>query len=161
MHKYISMDDMVAIILEQFSAGGSEVQFTPKGKSMLPMLRDEKDTVVLSKPDGKLKKYDLPLYKRDDGKYVLHRVIRVEEDGTYTMCGDNQVRPEQGIRDDQIIGVVTSYIKNGKQRSCSYPGYRMYCHMWIFLLPLRREKRFLRHLAGRVKRKIKSMCKCK
>ena len=80
MNKIIPMEDMVQIIKEQFAAGGEKVSFTPRGCSMLPMLRDNLDKVVLEKPADHLKKYDLPLYMRDNGSYVLHRVVDVGED---------------------------------------------------------------------------------
>ena len=35
--------------------------------------------------------------KRKDGKYILHRVVKVCKDGTYTMRGDNQIYNEKGI----------------------------------------------------------------
>ena len=84
----VHMDDLVPIIKEHLAQGQS-VTFSPKGISMLPMLRQGKDTVTLSPIVGKLKKYDLPLYQRQDGKYVLHRIVKVK-DGFFTMAGDNQ-----------------------------------------------------------------------
>ena len=51
-------------------------------------------TVVLSKPKGRLHLFDLPLYRRKDGSYVLHRVVNFGSDGSYTMCGDNQFAVE-------------------------------------------------------------------
>ena len=62
------------LFLEQFQSGRS-VRFSPRGISMLPMLRQEIDSVVLSAIPDRLEKYDLPLYRRDDGKYVLHRIL--------------------------------------------------------------------------------------
>ena len=156
MHKYISMDDMAGIIKEQFEAGGEEVKFTPRGNSMLPMLRNDRDVVILVRPKCKMKKYDIPLYKRDDGKYVLHRIVGISGDGNYILCGDNQVVREYGIRDDQIIGVVSAYIKNGKKKTVNNFGYRIYCHIWVFIMPLRKCKRKLRRIAGRIKRKLKT-----
>ena len=70
---------------EKLETGGL-VTFNPKGTSMLPMLRDGDDTVVLSKPKGRLHLFDLPLYRRKDGSYVLHRVVNFGSDGSYTMC---------------------------------------------------------------------------
>ena len=42
-------------------------------------------------------------YRRDDGRYVMHRIYRAEKDGTYTIIGDAQTYPERGIRAEQIV----------------------------------------------------------
>ena len=127
---------------------GRSVRFHPKGTSMLPMLREGKDTVTLSPVPEKLRKFDLPLYQRDNGKYVLHRIIRAED--TYTMMGDNQFIPEPGIRHDQIIGVVTAFSRGQREYPVTYPAYRLYCGVWHASRPLR-------HLARRVINKLRRM----
>ena len=114
LNKEVGLDDVMQIIAEKLEAGGS-VTFNPKGTSMLPMLRDGDDTVVLSKPKGRLHLFDLPLYRRKDGSYVLHRVVNFGSDGSYTMCGDNQFAVEKGITDDNVIGVVTAFYRKGKR----------------------------------------------
>ena len=113
LNKEVGLDDVMQIIAEKLETGGS-VTFNPKGTSMLPMLRDGDDTVVLSKPKGRLHLFDLPLYRRKDGSYVLHRVVNFGSDGSYTMCGDNQFAVEKGITDDDVIGVVTAFYRKGK-----------------------------------------------
>ena len=60
---------------------------TTVGTSMYPMLRNRRDTVVIRPVTGKLKKYDIPLYRRGDD-YVLHRIIGNSEQG-YVICVDN------------------------------------------------------------------------
>ena len=90
---------------------------------MLPTLHNDGDRVVLKKFDT-LKKYDLPLYLRDDGQFVLHRVHKVNSDGTYNMCGDNQWHLEKGIRPDQIIGTVVSIQRGNKVIKTSNLLYR-------------------------------------
>lgn len=95
---------------------------------MLPMLRQGIDSVVLSPLPEKLKKYDLPLYQRDDGKYILHRIVGVGE--TYTCIGDNQFELEQGVRHDQMIALVTAFYRGEKRYSVSHWRYRLYCRFW-------------------------------
>ena len=72
----LQMDELMPLILERLAAG-QDVRFSPRGVSMLPMLRQGRDTVTLSPVTGRLRKYDLPLYRREDGRYVLHRVVGV------------------------------------------------------------------------------------
>ena len=146
-NKSISLESAIPVIREQLAAGGT-VEFSPRGVSMLPMLRQGKDTVTLSALTGPLKKYDLPLYVRDDGHYVLHRVVAVG-DG-YTCIGDNQFVYETGVRQDQLIGVVTSFCRDGKRIYTTSASYRIYCILW-------HRSRGLRHMWRRVVGKIKCM----
>ena len=153
------MDELALIIRQQLKDGG-KVEFTPRGTSMLPMLRDNKDAVLLESQNGKLKKYDLPFYQCDNGKYVLHRVVKVCQDGSYIMCGDNQIHREQGIKDKNIIGVVTEFKRKGKRYSCDNFAYRVYCHVWCFLFPLRKLYKILRAILRKTKRFVKRKIYC-
>ena len=58
-----SMDDLMPLIRERLAAGQS-VRISPRGVSMRPMLREGLDSVTLSQPPTRLKKYDIPLYLR-------------------------------------------------------------------------------------------------
>ena len=74
------------------------------GDSMLPLIRQGKDLLLIArKPQGRLNKYDVPLYRRDSGQYVLHRILKVRKND-YVLCGDNRWRREIGITDRHIIG---------------------------------------------------------
>lgn len=147
LKRSVSLEEMMPLILERLAAG-ENVQFTPRGTSMRPMIYGGRDHVVLSPVTGKLKKYDIPLYKRDDGHYVLHRIVKVGE--TYTMVGDNQYQREPGIRPDQILAVVTAFVRDGKRYSVTNPAYRVYCRIWHYSRPIRKcigaGKRLLRGL---------------
>ena len=83
----IRLELLMPLIKERLAAGQS-VRFSPKGTSMLPMLRQGIDSVVLSPLPKRLGKYDLPLYQRDNGQFVLHRIVAAED--SYTCIGDNQ-----------------------------------------------------------------------
>ena len=41
----------------------------------MPLIKEGRDLFMIEKPDGRLKKFDVPLYKRDTGQYVMHRII--------------------------------------------------------------------------------------
>lgn len=133
--QFTPMNTLMPLMKEALDAGKS-VSFSPMGISMLPMLRQGIDTVTLSPLPDRLRKYDLPLYRRDNGKYVLHRIIDVGE--TYTCIGDNQFVLEPGLRHDQMIAVVTAFSRGGKSIPVTNPGYRLYCRLWHYSRPLRR-----------------------
>lgn len=146
----VSMEDVVPLI-EECLQSGSSVTFFPKGISMLPMLRQGKDSVTLSPVSGKLKKYDLPLYRRENGKYVLHRVVKVKND-EYIMAGDHQFEYESGISHRQIVAVVTEFQRDGRDHSVNEIGYQLYCRLWHYS---RFPRRCLRALKYRVRRLLK------
>ena len=133
-HQY-TLHDLMPLILETLDTGHS-VHFSPMGTSMLPMLRQGIDRVTLSPLPEKLCKYDLPLYQRDNGQYVLHRIIQTGE--TYTCMGDNQFWKESGLRHDQMIAIVTAFYRGKKQYDVHSPVYLLYCRFWHYSRPIRR-----------------------
>ena len=147
----VCMDELIPFICERLAAGQS-IKFSPRGVSMLPMLRQSGDSVVLSPHPQRLKKYDLPLYRREDGSYVLHRVIRVGK--SYTCVGDNQFEYERGIVHEQIIGVVTAFVRDGKEHSVDEFRYRVYCRLRHFSRPARRVYRALKSRTNYIIKKI-------
>lgn len=120
---------------------------------MLPLLVQERDSVILIKPDGALKKNDIAFYLRDNGQYVLHRVISCN-DGKYVMCGDNQLQLEYDIEEKHIIGVVRSFNRKGKDISVNAPLYKLYLFLWQFFF-IRRVFFKFRRMKNVVKTKFK------
>ena len=109
---FTQLHTLMPLIIERLAVGQS-IKFFPRGTSMFPMLRQGEDSVVLSAAPERLRKYDIPLYRRDDGKYILHRIVKVGD--TYTCIGDNQFDLECGVRRDQIIAVVTAFTRGGRE----------------------------------------------
>ena len=105
------------------------------GVSMYPMLRNRRDTIVVMPYEGRLKKYDVPLYKVGD-KYILHRIIEVLPD-SYVIRGDNCVNKEYGITDEHILGVLTSFHRDGKEVNMSGFGYKTYVFVWCHTFYIR------------------------
>ncbi|MGN1051141.1 MAG: S24/S26 family peptidase [Acutalibacteraceae bacterium] len=125
-----------------------------KGNSMFPLIRQGRDLVLISKkPNGKLKKYDVPLYRRNSGQYVLHRILKVRTDD-YVLCGDNRWQRETGISDQHIIGVLTAVIKNGKKIPTTALRYRIYTHLWCDLFYLRASLLWCRDKMKIIKMKL-------
>ena len=106
------------------------------GDSMQPLIRQGRDLLVIESPRGRLKKYDVPLYRRDSGQYVLHRVLQVREHD-YVLCGDNRWHRETGVTDRQILGVLTSVVRDGKELPVTDWRCWFYIHLWCGLFPLR------------------------
>lgn len=108
------------------------------GSSMTPFLASGRDTVFLSRVERPVRRGDILLYRRDSGRYVLHRVWRVERDGTYTIVGDAQTELERGIRPDQVIALVTAVERKGKRMGPGSFWWEFFEKVWIRMVPLRR-----------------------
>ena len=109
--------------------------YTNTGISMLPLLRQRRDLIEIRKKQGRCKKYDVVLYKRED-KYILHRIIKVREHD-YVILGDNCVGREYGITDDMILGVMTRVVRDGKDIYPTDWRYKLYYHLWVDFFPIR------------------------
>ena len=133
---------------------GGQFRLRITGTSMVPTIRGGRDSVTLVRPPEKLQKNDLPLYRRRDGHFVLHRVVALAPDGTYTMCGDHQWKLEPGIRQDQIVALVQSIERKGRAFSVDNGHYRRWVRFWVWALPLRRFFFRLYGLPGSLKRRI-------
>ena len=141
---------MLLPLIQERLAEGKSVRFAPKGTSMLPMLRQGIDSVVLSPLKGKLKKYDLPLYRRKDGSFVLHRIVKAGD--IYTCIGDNQFQLEPGVRHEQMIGVVTAFYRDKKRWEVTSVAYWLYCRLW-------HGSRFPRRVLLWIKAKVRGLLK--
>lgn len=105
------------------------------GKSMKPLLCENRDAVLLKRPDREIRKYDVVLYNDSAGRHVLHRVIG-EKGDVFIIRGDNTYRREL-VSKEAIVAYMDSFVRNGKHRTHNSFGYRLYSRAWNFAYPLR------------------------
>lgn len=122
------------------------------GISMYPLLRQRKDSVHIIKIEKPLKKNDVILYQRNDGKYVLHRLILIKN-GKYVFCGDNQWQKEYGITDNHIIGLMTGYYRKEKYHSVNTVSFKFYTMIITLTRPLRRFRDFCKRVLRKIFKK--------
>ncbi len=134
--KKVNMADLYPVMKEILDHGGS-FKLTVTGSSMFPFILGGRDQVTLSPLPDKLRKNDLPLYRRRDGAFVLHRIVRCEKDGTYTCCGDHQWILEPGLHREQMIAIATAYVRKGRELTNRNLWYRVYRRIWTWIIPLR------------------------
>jgi hypothetical protein len=146
------MEDIAPIIIEKLKDGGT-VRFTPKGTSMLPLLRNGIDEVILSSAQFPIKKYEVVFYQRDNGQYVLHRFVKKQGD-YYVMRGDNQFVSENNINAEQIIGQVDKFKRKGRWYTTKNVKYRIYSVLWVNTVNLRKIIKRTRKICGKVKRLV-------
>ncbi len=132
--KLTSMEHIVQLSQPLLDMGKS-VKFTVVGNSMFPIFRNGIEKVTVVKSD-RIKKYDVILYHRNDGSYVLHRVVGRGKLG-YKLCGDNQLVVEYPVKCDDVIAVMTSFERKGREISKNCLWYRLYSIMWCLFIPLR------------------------
>ena len=152
-NRTISMENLVPLLLLQMKEGG-RAKLTVTGHSMRPMLFHQRDSVELTAVSQRQKKGDVVLYRRENGQYVLHRIIAVTEKG-YVCCGDNQYVREP-VSHNQLLGVVDTFTRKGKVVSVAELGYRLYTAAWVELFSLRRCYIPVRRCVGRLCQKIKN-----
>ena len=148
---------------DELSAGRSVISFT-SGVSMEPLLHDKRKknaTHVLIVPvTGICQVGDMPLALLPDGRYILHRIIRVnkkQDKVIYVTRGDNCVGCEY-VPQEAVYGVVREiYYKNNKTVKVTDKKYQRYIKVWMRLYPIRKFFMRCRGLVGRVYRKVKAL----
>ena len=114
---------------EQYLEQYDTMTYRNVGVSMLPMLRQGRDTfTVTKKTNQRCKQFDVILYRRPPSSYVLHRIIEVRSHD-YVVLGDNCINKEY-VKENDIIGVLSSFTHKGKSYPVSDKRYRLYVHIW-------------------------------
>lgn len=107
------------------------------GDSMIPLIKQGRDLMVIKALKRPPKKYDAVLYKRENGNYIMHRIVGKNSDG-FILCGDNQYDKEYGIKNEQILGLLTGVIRDGKEIKTDSYAYKFYAFFWCNSLYIRR-----------------------
>ena len=125
------------------------------GVSMLPMLKNRRDTIVVKPKTERLKRLDVALYKRGED-YILHRVLRVV-DGGYIIRGDN-CYADENVPEDAVIGVLTEFFRKDKHILCTDKKYIRYAEKRLKTYKVRRFfvriKGKIRAFGGKILRKM-------
>ena len=109
--------DLIRIIKEKGSCS-----FVPSGNSMWPTLKNRGQSVIIGRKEERLKPFDVALFTREKGNYVLHRIMKVVSDG-YVFCGDSQFCCEH-VSEDKVFGVMLGFYRKGKYISCDDEDYK-------------------------------------
>lgn len=99
-------------------------QIVYAGDSMHPLFRDL--DVLYIAPCNDIRPGDVIVFKWQDqsnNDIIVHRVISIGQSGVITK-GDNNKRPDPGLRTPEYIMGVVFYLKRGKRISRVYGGSR-------------------------------------
>lgn len=144
--KIVDTKEYLDEICHLLSQGQTALPVPVAGMSMGPFLH-EGDTVYLDLPSRPLKKGDIVLFTRPNGRYILHRIVKCCPDGSFRILGDNQTLPEP-VAPEQIRAIVTSAVRKGKPITTKSLIWWFFAHPWRWLTPARR-------LIGRIHAKLK------
>lgn len=134
VQKFFSMKELAPVI-EQSVNQGKQVKFTVTGNSMFPLFANRRDQVIVEKAES-ISKYDIVLHLREDGHYILHRVIGVKGN-MLTIAGDNETVKERNVDSSRVIAKVTSFVRKGEECNLKSFWYKLYCRIWLAVFPFR------------------------
>ena len=141
--RIIDIDEYMPLVKELLAQGKS-VSLTVTGESMSPFLRHGRDQIRLEAVTAPPKRGDMVFFRRCNGQYIMHRILRHLPDGNYALIGDGQQQVEKPIAPQQIFAVVTQVCRKGTWIGPEAFWWRFFTGPWLTLLPLRP---ILRHLA--------------
>ncbi len=116
---------------------GKEVTLRVRGISMRPFLEDRRDKIVLTKFTRTPQVGDPVLAEIAPGKYVYHRIIRIENNKV-TLKGDGNVRSTEQCHISHIVAATKHLIRKDKAYSPEDRAWRYYSALWPNWALLRR-----------------------
>ena len=116
---------------------GVSVTLPVNGQSMLPFIIGGRESVILQKP-VELKVGDVVLAWVDDGRYVVHRIIRISGDEV-TLMGDGNLAGTEHCKLTDVKAKATHVVDAKEHQHYLYTPWRCRAtKMWWRLRPIRR-----------------------
>lgn len=129
MEKRLLPNDLMLTEVSNMLAEGNEVIILTKGYSMLPFIIGDKDSVKLIRKDV-YEVGDIVLANVSKGRWVLHRLIEVGENGV-TLKGDGNLDGVEKCRMENISGCAVEIIKpSEKTVDATTPRFRKISLRW-------------------------------
>ncbi|MDD4919439.1 MAG: S24/S26 family peptidase [Bacteroidales bacterium] len=108
---------------------GNSVRIPVKGNSMLPLIRPGTDDIELSPLNKRsIEKGNIVLAQTEDGRYLVHRIEKVEGEVVF-IRGDGNVSARETCSINNIFAQVTGIFRKGKKIkkiSCQWK-FAQYC----------------------------------
>ena len=125
-------------VLREIAEEGKVVSLRIAGSSMSPFLAHGRDYIYFTKPDRELRRGDMVFYQRPGGQYVMHRIWKKKADGYY-IVGDAQTEIEGPVRREQIFALIIKVKRKGRILRPGSFWWEFFEHIWIRLVPVRRQ----------------------
>lgn len=120
--------------VEAMLAEGQPVQIRMKGHSMRPLLRNDRDHVVVrAYGAGEEPQRDDVVLFRYKGRHVLHRILARRGD-RFLIAGDGNYRLREECARADIVGRVVQVIRpSGRILPCDGKRWQRLSHGWLAL----------------------------
>lgn len=115
---------------------------------MYPMLKNRECVCQILPLTAELKPGDVALYQASGGKYILHRVRKING-STVIFQGDHNYWKET-VDLSRVVGIAVRFMRNGQWVTMEDPAYLRY----VRLLPLRRAGVWVRSVPHRIKTRL-------
>lgn len=110
-------------------AEGRDVTLRVRGVSMRPFLEDRRDKIVLTGLHRAPIVGDAVLAEIAPGKYVYHRIVRIDGDKV-TLRGDGNVYGTEQCRMKDVAAATKQLIRKGRGYSPDGRAWRCYSALW-------------------------------
>lgn len=142
-------NDIFFAEVERMISEGQSVTIPVKGFSMRPMMRSEKDKVILTAhSDNDIKQRAVMLF-RHNGHHIMHRIITIDGNDI-TFAGDGNYRKTEQATKDDIVAQVTAIIRpSGRTISLDSRRWKIYSTLWLALPKI--VRRFILGLTNKLK----------
>ena len=152
MNTAYSKETLLAI--QKHFAQGENVKIYPKGTSMLPLIVEGRDFVILSPLNRTPRKGDVLLYQRENGLLVLHRLYKLTTNNEYYFAGDSQTELEGPLSHEQIQAIAVTVGRKNYSFSVKNPIYQIYTKLWMLL---RRFHPAILRITGRILKVLRKL----
>ena len=131
--KAVMMEEIRTLIYE-----GKTVSLTVKGNSMNPFMVHLRDQITLGPwKDKDIRPGTVALVRDIRGNYLIHRIIHRNADSVI-LLGDGNIGMTETAKFDNIIGIMHSITRKGRNYTADSLLWRAYSWIWKWLTPLRR-----------------------
>lgn len=130
-------DEQIILEAVRLVQDGVSVTFPVKGRSMLPFITGGRESVILQKT-GSLQLGQVVLAQVGPGRYVVHRIIKIEPD-RITLMGDGNICGTESCTPSNVLAIATHVVdEKGKRRTLESKGQMFKAKVWFRIRPLRR-----------------------
>lgn len=137
-HRKLIPNEVLLPEVARLISEGHTVTLTVRGNSMNPFLVDRRDSIVLgSFAEADLQPGIAVLARESTGRIVFHRIIS-RRGSVLTLQGDGNLRATEQADTADVMGIMLSAIRKGKEYPCSGRTWQRYSYWWMKLTPVRR-----------------------
>ncbi len=123
MTEHRPTEAILPLMQATFAVGGV-FRLWPSGRSMLPLLREGVDSVLLAPPDG-YTVGDILLVRTEDGAFLLHRAVALEGESVH-LCGDALTVPEGPFPREAVLARVLTVYRGERPLPANSRRFRAY-----------------------------------